>query len=168
MSLLKKFRLAGGLIMLLWGVTNLGAAVAVNDPMPDLRSFGLEGEIPDLEGKVVLIDIWASWCAPCKASFPAFDAMHEAKVDDGLVILAVSVDRKAKDYESFLKRLKPKFATVRDGNQKLVAELNPPAMPTSFIFGRDGKLRSVHRGFHGDSTVEELSLEIETLLKEDA
>lgn len=168
MSLPKNFQLIGGLALLLWCVPSLDAALSIDDPMPDLGSFELEGEIPDLEGKVVLIDIWASWCAPCKASFPAFDAMHEAKVNDGLVILAVSVDRKAKAYESFLKRLKPKFATVRDGSQKLVAELSPPAMPTSFIFGRDGKLRSVHRGFHGDSTVDELSSEIETLLKEDA
>lgn len=166
MSLVKRIQFLVVIAALLLSATAMNAALSLGDSIPDLSAYELEGELPDLEGKVVLIDVWASWCAPCKASFPAFDAMHEAKVSEGLVILAVSVDRKAKAYESFLKRLRPKFATVRDGNQKLVAELNPPAMPTSFIFGRDGKLRSVHRGFHGDDTIEELSSEIETLLKE--
>jgi thiol-disulfide isomerase/thioredoxin len=166
MSLVKRIQFLVVIAALLLSATAMNAALSLGDSIPDLSAYELEGELPDLEGKVVLIDVWASWCAPCKASFPAFDAMHEAKVSEGLVILAVSVDRKAKASESFLKRLRPKFATVRDGNQKLVAELNPPAMPTSFIFGRDGKLRSVHRGFHGDDTIEELSSEIETLLKE--
>lgn len=166
MSLVKRFQFLAGIAVAMIGATAMNAALSLGDSIPDLSAYALEGELPDLEGKVVLIDVWASWCPPCKASFPALDAMHEAKVSEGLVILAVSVDRKAKDYESFLKRLRPKFATVRDGNQQLVAELNPPAMPTSFIFGRDGKLRSVHRGFHGDQTVKELGAEIETLLKE--
>ena len=149
-----------------WLVVSLSAALKPGDAMPDLSEFTLEGELPDLKGKVVLLDVWASWCGPCKASFPAFDAMHDAKVDDGLVILAVSVDKKSKDYESFLKRLQPRFATVRDANQELVALLGPPTMPTSYIFGRDGRLRTVHRGFKGDRTVEELASEIETLLQE--
>ncbi len=142
------------------------AALSPGDPLPDLKEFGLEGTVPELAGKVVLIDVWASWCAPCKASFPAFDELQGDKSTDGLVILAVSVDQKAKAYESFLDRMKPTFATVRDGKQKLVAELSPPAMPTSFLFGRDGKLRSVHLGFHGDKSVVELRTEIEALLQE--
>ena len=147
---------------------NAHAAIEVGEKLPDLSDFGLEGEIPDLDGKVVLVDVWASWCAPCKASFPAFDALHRSQEREGLVILAVSVDRKESAYQKFLQRMEPVFATVRDGQQKLVAELSPPAMPTSYIFGRDGRLRSVHKGFHGERTVDELTAEISTLLKEDA
>ena len=166
MSLVNRIQFLVALTGVLFGATTMNATLAVGDSIPDFSAYELEGEIPELAGKVVVIDIWASWCAPCKASFPAFDVMHESKQSEGLVILAVSVDRNAKAYESFLKRLRPKFATVRDGKQQLVAKLNPPAMPTSFIFGRDGKLRSVHRGFHGEDTVGQLSAEIETLLKE--
>jgi thiol-disulfide isomerase/thioredoxin len=142
------------------------SALEPGDPLPDLSTFGLEGEIPELTGKVVLLDFWASWCAPCKASFPVFDELHRDSASKGLVIFAVSTDQKVKAYESFLKRMQPTFTTVWDGKQTLVAELSPPAMPTSYLFGRDGKLRSVHRGFHGDKTALELKTEIEALLQE--
>lgn len=141
-------------------------ALEPGDPLPDWASFELEGEVPDLDGKVVMIDVWASWCAPCKASFPAYGDLQEEWRAQGFVILGVSVDRKSKDYERFLKQTPPGFATVRDATQKLAAELSPPAMPTSFIFGRDGKLRKVHKGYRGDKTVELLRSEIEPLLAE--
>ncbi len=166
MSSAKFIRTIGALGLSLVTFVAAPAAIAPGDELPPLGAFELEGVVPDLVGQVVLVDVWASWCAPCKASFPAFDALQDAKGDAGLVILAVSVDQKAGAYEAFLKRLKPKFATVRDGQQKLVAALSPPAMPTSYLFGRDGKLRSIHRGFHGDRTVETLEREIAALLEE--
>ncbi|GAB5559435.1 MAG: TlpA disulfide reductase family protein [Synoicihabitans sp.] len=142
------------------------SALEPGDALPDWALFELEGEVPDLEGKVVMVDVWASWCAPCKASFPAYAELQKEWAEQGFVILGVSVDRKSRDYERFLKQTPPGFPTVRDVSQKLAAELSPPAMPTSFIFGRDGKLRSVHKGYRGNSTVSLLRSEIEPLLQE--
>ena len=141
-------------------------ALEPGDPLPDWASFELEGEVPNLDGKVVMIDVWASWCAPCKASFPAYGELQQEWAGQGFVILGVSVDRKSKDYARSLKQTPPGFATVRDVTQKLAAKLSPPAMPTSYIFGRDGKLRKVHKGYRGDRTVELLRSEIELLLAE--
>ncbi len=146
----------------------VAAAVAadVGDPLPDWSAHELEGQVPDLDGKVVMIDIWASWCAPCKASFPAYGELQQEWADEGFVIVAISVDRKARDYTKFLVQNDPGFATVRDVNQSLVAILEPPAMPTSYIYGRDGRLRAMHEGYRGKSTLETVRADVLPLLKE--
>lgn len=158
------FRRLLGFIALL--ISSAVVALEPGDALPEWAAYELEGEVPDLAGKVVMIDVWASWCAPCKASFPAYAKLQQEWADRGFVILGVSVDRKARDYERFLRQTPSGFATVRDVTQKLAATLSPPAMPTSYIFGRDGKLRSLHQGYRGDRTVELLRAEIEPLLKE--
>ena len=144
------------------------AAIETGDPLPEFADYQLQGELPDLAGKVVLLDLWASWCPPCKASFPAFDELQAELGEAGLVILAVSVDRKERAYTKFLERMTPGFATVLDANQKLVADLEPTVMPTSYLFGRDGRLRAVHTGFRGESTVQTYRTEIAALLREGA
>src|SRR5690348_5027548 len=64
------------------------------DRSPDLKSFRLERTVPDTRGKVVLLDFWASWCAPCKASFPEMENLYEQYGPRGFTIVAVSVDEK--------------------------------------------------------------------------
>lgn len=143
------------------------AAVSVGDPFPELSAAGLTGgAVPDTHGKVVLVDFWASWCAPCKASFPAFARLHEAFADRGFVIVAVSVDEKPAAYAAFVKKWQPPFTALLDREQRLVRAVNVPAMPTSYLIARDGRVRSVHQGFHGSATEKELHDAIETLLAE--
>jgi thiol-disulfide isomerase/thioredoxin len=122
--------------------------------------------LPALGGQVVLVDFWATWCAPCKASFPAYSELQRELAGRGFVLLAVSVDKTRGPYEGFVKRFAPAFSTVRDGTQKLVGEVQVPAMPTSYLIDRKGVLRSVHSGFHGVETVRGLREEIIRLLEE--
>jgi thiol-disulfide isomerase/thioredoxin len=75
-------------------------------------------------GKVVVLDFWASWCVPCRRSFPWLNAMHEKYADDGLVIIGVNLDMERADAEQFL-----------------------VAMPSSYVIGRDGKIVARHMGF---------------------
>ena len=140
--------------------------VRSGQPFPALTGFALEGPLPDLAGQVVLIDFWATWCAPCKASFPAYTELQREFAARGFVLLAVSVDQTAAPYEAFIARFKPAFATVRDGKQKLISEVRVPAMPTSYLIDRHGIVRSVHSGYHGESTVKALREEITRLLEE--
>ncbi|MFT3784298.1 MAG: TlpA disulfide reductase family protein [Nibricoccus sp.] len=142
------------------------ADVKVGAPFPTLDTFSLEGTLPDTSGRVVLVDFWATWCAPCKASFPAYSAMQKELADRGFTVVAVSVDKEAKEYAAFLKKFAPGFATVRDGAQKLVAAVNVPGMPTCYLIDRKGVLREIHSGFHGDADAKELRAKILKLLEE--
>ncbi len=137
---------------------------AEGDPFPDLADFALTGDVPDLERKVILVDFWASWCVPCKASFPTLNELIETYGDQGLVILGVNVDTDLKAFEKFVKRMSPEFTVVRDAEQKLVAAAGVKTMPSSFLVDREGVIRSVHSGYHGDKTREAYIEEIEVLL----
>jgi thiol-disulfide isomerase/thioredoxin len=151
-------------------VPALNAETKVGDAFPALSSAGvvalLGGDVAATTGKVVLVDFWASWCAPCKASFPMMAQLHKDYASRGFVIAAVGVDEKSAAAVAFVKKTAPPFATLHDKEQKLVKQVVPPAMPTSYLIGRDGRVRFIHQGFHGDATERELRKEIEALLAE--
>ena len=162
-SLLKKLTLA----TLLAGTYLTGqAALKVGDAFPDLASFKLEGKLPDsLKGKVVIVDFWASWCGPCKDSFPVMNELQKKYGDQGLVIIAINEDEVASDMQDFLKDNSATFTVVRDAKQKLVGEAGIQTMPGSFILDETGKVRFTHNGFHGAETRKRYEQEIESLLK---
>lgn len=155
-----------GALMLFTVAPAARAEVKVGAPFPDLSAHALEGALPPRAGQVVLVDFWATWCAPCKSSFPAYDALHTEFAARGFTVIGVSVDKKAAPYAEFIKRFAPAFPTVRDGEQKLVAAVRPPAMPTCYLLDRKGVLRLVHRGFHGDADAALLRAGILKLLDE--
>jgi peroxiredoxin len=143
------------------------AQLKVGDPLPDLATFALEGDVPaGLAGRVVLLDFWASWCAPCKASFPVLGDLQRELGARGLTVLGVSVDEKRSAYDAFLKRQSPPFATVRDAEHRLSKAVGVPKMPTSYLIDRRGVVRHVHEGFHGEKTVRQLREQLASLLDE--
>jgi len=158
-------RLVAVTVATLSTVSALGGQPKVGDTFPVLADHKLEGTLPDTTGKVVVVDFWASWCGPCKASFPVFRELHEKFADKGVVIIAVSIDEDKSAMEGFLKKAKVPFATVRDAKQKLSEKLSIESIPTTFILGRDGKIAALHNGYGGDSTKRELFATVEKLLK---
>jgi thiol-disulfide isomerase/thioredoxin len=154
-------------LVMLWSAKNaLAGGVKAGDSFPDLAAFKLEGKLPDsIKGKVVMVDFWASWCEPCKQSFPAMEDLHKRYADRGLVIIAVNVDENRPDMEAFLKKNTATFVVVRDPNQKLVEKAGIATMPSSFLIDKDGKVRFAHTGFRGTETKKKYEEEIEALLK---
>ena len=157
-----EFALAAALAVVLFSAA--AAQLKPGDTFPPFADFQLEGTLPDLKGKVVLVDFCASWCAPCRASFPTMDGLHARYAGKGVVIIAVSVDEKRANLDAFLKRTPVQFAVVRDTQQKLVAAAQVEAMPTSFLLDRDGKVRFVHSGFKGRETKQQYEKELDSLL----
>jgi len=150
-------------------VTNAWAGLKVGSDFPDLSSFQFEGELPaNLAGKIVMVDFWASWCAPCKKSFPVLDELQKKFGGQGLVIIAVNEDQKKSDMDHFLKENKVSFTVVRDAardEKKLVDKVDVSTMPSTFIIDAAGKVRFIHSGFQGADTKKEFEREIESLLK---
>lgn len=165
MSTLSRTRIAA---LVLAAVMTLTAQAGwkAGSPMPDLVKLKLEGNLPDLKGKVVLIDFWASWCGPCKASFPALEALQKEYGPRGLIVLAVNQDTTQELMTRFLAEHPAGFAVVQDLEHRLISEANVESMPSSFLFDRGGKVRYLHKGFHGARTVADYKREIEELLAE--
>jgi len=151
------------LLILLALISPLSAA-EVGQASPKLSTL-VGGKIPDTAGKVVVIDFWASWCAPCKASFPALNRLHDKYAAKGVVIIGVGVDDDPAKHTAFVNKTGAKFPTVHDANKKAAAVFSPPAMPTTYIIDRKGVIRHVHQGFKGAKTEAAYAAEIEALLK---
>ena len=135
------------------------------DKFPDLAKMDLEGKLPDTQGKMIMIDFWASWCDPCKRSFPIIKEIHEKYADKGLLIIAVSVDENRKDMERFLADHPVPFVVVRDSHETLAAKVRPPGMPTTIFVGPDGKIHSVVSEAVGSDFKEKMTAMVEAALK---
>jgi thiol-disulfide isomerase/thioredoxin len=132
--------------------------------MPKLSQLLPGAPIPNTSGKVVLVDFWASWCGPCKESFPALNRLQSKYSSKGLVIIGVGVDDDAAKYKSFAEKMGAAFPLAHDAEHKAAAFFNPPTMPTSYLVDRKGVIRFVHTGFRGAKTEAEYVTEIESLL----
>jgi thiol-disulfide isomerase/thioredoxin len=112
----------------------------------------LAGPSPGLDlsayrGKVVYLDFWASWCAPCQASFPWMADLQSDFGSRGLVVIAVNVDHDHAAADRFLSNHAANFKIVFDPNGSLAAKYKVSGMPMTFLIGRDGRVRTNHSGF---------------------
>lgn len=104
-------------------------------------------DLENYSGKVVMLDFWASWCVPCRRSFPWMNQMQEKYGQDGLVIVAVNVDREVENAAAFLQEYPANFEIIYDPDAELAKEYEVEVMPSSFIIDREGKIVDRHLGF---------------------
>ena len=125
------------------------ALVGATAPAFDLPSrSGGEGKVSLAEssGKVVIVDFWATWCEPCRDSFPVYQRLVD-KFDGKLVVIGISVDEEPDGIAKFAADTGAKFDLVWDEGQVLSERYKPPTMPTSYILDKNGVVRFVHAGF---------------------
>jgi cytochrome c biogenesis protein CcmG/thiol:disulfide interchange protein DsbE len=102
------------------------------------------------QGKVIYLDFWASWCAPCKQSFPWLNEMNAKYKKEGLQIIAINLDVKSEDVDIFLKAVPAAFKVVTDPKATTAKLYAIKGMPSSVLIGRDGKIVMHHSGFRMD------------------
>lgn len=112
-----------------------------------IASNGKPVDLSAYKGKVVMVDFWASWCTPCRKSFPWLNQMQSRKSSQGLVIIGVNVDEDSADAELFLKKYQANFKLFYDPKGEYASYYDIPGMPTSLIFDRNGELIHQHSGF---------------------
>jgi cytochrome c biogenesis protein CcmG/thiol:disulfide interchange protein DsbE len=123
----------------------------VGAPAPDfaLSPPGGGGAIGPsaFKGQVVIVDFWATWCAPCRKSFPAYQGLVD-EFSGKLTVIGVSVDDDAAGIEKFRSETGVKFPLVWDEGQAVSGSYKPGTMPTSFVLDKSGIVVAIHEGFH--------------------
>ena len=133
-------------------VLSLSFLYAAPSSAQQAPSFSLQGDkgqisLKKYRGKVVYVDFWASWCVPCRKSFPWMNEMHKKYQSDGLVVLGINLDDTRKAAKSFLKQVPADFVVAYDPEGVTPGKYQVEVMPTSYLVDRTGKLVFSHKGF---------------------
>ena len=144
------YALIAGLVLGLSG-TARGAGVTAGDPAPPVALPGLAGapgvSLASLRGKVVYLDFWASWCGPCRLSFPQLEQLRAELGPRGFEVLAVNLDESEADAHRFLEEVPVSYPIVRDAQGSTPALYGILGMPTAYLIDRAGIVHLVHQGY---------------------
>jgi peroxiredoxin len=139
-----------GWILALGLLAGTAAAVGVGDTAPGFSLPTADGNTIALEafrGRVVYVDFWASWCAPCRRSFPWMNELQRRYADRGLTIVAINVDKKRADAERFLQTNSARFTVLFDPEGSTPLAYDVVGMPSSYLIDRRGVTVDVEAGF---------------------
>lgn len=135
------------LVVLLVNVIFNQHSYADTTPNISLKFTNTTQHLNDFKGKLVYLDFWASWCIPCRKSFPWMNEIHEKYKSKGLEVIAVNLDKDSKLVSQFLKKYPALFKVAYDSSGDTAEQFHVKGMPTSFLISRTGKLLTVHKGF---------------------
>ena len=148
---MKKIRVPSTtLFLILASLPGLPAlAVETGQAAPAFELPGRTGAVrlSDFKGKTVYLDFWASWCGPCKQSFPWMNDMQARYGSKGLQVVGINLDQKRGDAQAFLNGTPANFEVAFDDAGKIPLGYAIKGMPTSLLIGPDGKVLMVHNGF---------------------
>jgi len=148
--------------------TQTAFSANVGDSAPSFRARTLDGSQTvsndDLKGKVIFVDFWASWCAPCLKSLPEFEHLQTSfSGRDDVVVLAINLDENPQDATKFVNKLSVSYKILVDTEGKIPELFGVSTMPSSFVIDKEGIIRYVHKGYKsGDVNI--IKSQIEQLL----
>lgn len=152
------------MLSILFATTLAGPAVAAEAPDFSLDGRGAPVNLSALRGKFVYLDFWASWCAPCKKSFPWMGALQQRFGAAGLQVVAINVDTRRSDADQFLASTPAAFTVAFDPTGATPKKYTIKGMPSSVLIDPSGKIIATHTGFTAD-TPSQVERDIELALK---
>ena len=117
--------------------------VNAGDKAPDFTVTADSGQtftVHNFNGKLLLLNFWATWCAPCVEEVPSLNQLARQLAPQGLVVLGVSVDKDPNAYKNFLQHFPVSFQTARDPDQKVNTKYGTSMFPESYLIDRNGKV----------------------------
>ena len=156
----------------------LAAGLAVQTATAEMRPVSAQAAAPQLvlqtdngpidlsqlRGQVVYVDFWASWCGPCRKSFPWLNDMQARYGKDGLKIVAINLDKDRAQAERFLEDYAPRFTIAFDPQANSARAFVVKGMPSSYLIDRNGNVVHAHVGFRKKDT-EAMEARIRSLLQ---
>ncbi len=124
-------------------------APLVGHPAPEFTLTAVDGaqvSLSDLRGQVVLINLWATWCPPCRAEMPAIQQAYERFRDQGFIVLAVNQQEESAVILKYMNDQRLTFPALLDSDARVSAAYQARVLPSSFFIDRRGIIRAVYRG----------------------
>ena len=131
-------------------VASAALAAAISGPAPTFaleKRGGGQMSLDELDGRVVMINFWATWCMPCREEMPHLEALYQRYSSVGFTLLGVNVEDDKQGAEKFLKGTHVSFPILYDPESKVSSLYKVQAMPTTVLIGRDGTMRFIHHGY---------------------
>lgn len=143
--------------------TSVPDRVAEGEPAPDFTAETAAGDrvaLSDYAGQPVLLNFWATWCAPCRVEMPALQAASERYADEGVVVLAVNASERRDQVEGFMDELGLTFPAVLDPEGEIVDLYEVRVFPTTIWIDGQGVVRAEHFGALDDELIDDYLAEI--------
>jgi cytochrome c biogenesis protein CcmG, thiol:disulfide interchange protein DsbE len=128
------------------------AVMAQKAPVFDLPGNSNNISLKNLKGKVVYLDFWASWCTPCRNSFPWMNELQARYKNQDFTVVAVNLDSSHSEAERFLEKIPAKFVIAYDPEGTIASKYQLKVMPSSYLIDRKGNLSYVHKGYREGDT----------------
>jgi thiol-disulfide isomerase/thioredoxin len=125
----------------------LSFAEEVSAPDFAISNDQLPNKLSDLIGKVVYLDFWASWCKPCRQSFPWMNQIQQKYAEQGLQIIAINLDTESSLAKDFLDKVPAQIPIIYDPEGNIASNYQLLGMPSSYLIDKKGNIRFEHKGF---------------------
>jgi len=156
------------IVALLVGVMLSASAAELSGPAPDFALAAKDGgqvTLAELEGQVVMLNFWATWCGPCRQEMPHLETLYKRYSDLGFTLLGVNVEEDSSGADKFLEETPVTFPILFDPKSEVSKRYDVIAMPSTVLIDRTGNMRFIHHGYQ-PGYENEYQAQIRALLRE--